>query len=69
MFKSKKNKVDELIKKLNKETSSEILSSSKEICGMDMKGYACTRPQGHSGYHIASAMGFFVVAWYHMLSD
>jgi hypothetical protein len=69
MFKSKKNKVDEIIKKLQKETTSEVLSNSKDICGSTIKEYMCTRPKGHSGYHVASSPGYFVAIWYHMLSD
>lgn len=70
MFKFKKNKVDKLIEKLHKEVTAEVLSSkSKELCNESIQGYTCTRPKGHSNFHVSSAPDYFVVAWYFLLND
>ena len=63
------NKVDESINKLQEEIMGELMSSENASCDAQIKGFMCTRPKGHSGYHIAAAPGYFIAIWFHMISD
>jgi hypothetical protein len=61
------NRVDEICKELEREAD---LESDDILCDKKIEEFECTRPMGHSGFHISMAMGpNIIVMWNNVLSN